>query len=75
MYAARYTATKSVEIQSPDYNEHVPGSWHVDKSGEWVDKAKAKVTFDVDTSIPQGEDEDKRHKDVLLVLDVSTSMA
>ena len=25
---------KSVEIQSNDYNN--PGSWHIDKSAEWV---------------------------------------
>lgn len=73
-YAARYTATKSVEIQSPDYNERVPGSGQVDKSGEWVGKGKAKVTFNVDTTDPQQQGENARHKDVLLVLDISDSM-
>lgn len=73
-YAARYTATKSVEIQFPDYNERVPGSWQVDKSGEWVGKGKAKVTFNVDTTDPQQQGENARHKDVLLVLDISDSM-
>ena len=59
---------KSVEIQSEDYNE--PGSWHIDKSAEWTDFGKARVTFDVNSVMKTGD----ILMDVILVLDVSGSM-
>ncbi len=60
---------KSVEIQSEDYD--APGSWHITKSADWTDTNKARVTFDV-TSVDY---DDTRYKDVILIIDVSGSMA
>ncbi len=60
---------KSVEIQSDDYNN--PGSWHIDKSAEWVGLNKAQVTFDVNTIAKM----EGNYKDIILVIDISGSMA
>ncbi len=60
---------KSVEIQSNDYN--APGSWHIDKSAEWVEFGKARVTFDVNSVMKTAEG---RYKDVIFVMDISGSM-
>ena len=59
---------KSVEIQSDDYNN--PGSWHIDKSAEWVGLNKAQVTFDVNSVMKTNEN----YKDIILVIDISGSM-
>ena len=61
---------KSVEIQSNDYNN--PGSWHIDKSAEWIGLGKARVTFDVNSVVKTS---DARYKDVIFVMDVSGSMS
>ncbi len=60
---------KSVEIQSDDYNS--PGSWHIDKSAEWIGLNKAQVTFDVNTIAKM----EGNYKDIILVIDISESMA
>ena len=60
---------KSVEIQSDNYND--PGSWHIDKSAEWISYDKARVTFDIDSILKSKEG---RYKDVILVMDISGSM-
>ena len=60
---------RNVEIQSEDYNS--PGSWHIDKSAEWIGIGKARVTFDVNSTIKTVEG---RYKDVIFVIDVSGSM-
>ncbi|MBR3210427.1 MAG: VWA domain-containing protein [Bacilli bacterium] len=59
---------KSVEIESSDYDE--PGSWHIDKSAEWIGPTTAQVTFDVNSVITTEE----KNEDVILVLDNSGSM-
>ena len=60
---------KSVEIESSNYDD--PGSWHVEKSAEWIGPNQAQVTFHVDSIIKT----DDHYKDIILVLDVSGSMA
>ncbi len=59
---------KNVEIQSDDYNN--PGSWHIDKSAEWIGLNKAQVTFDVNSVMKINDN----YKDIVLVIDVSGSM-
>ena len=70
---AALVPTKSVIItsQKTSYEEKEPGSWQVEKSGKWISKGKARVTFDVDTTL-MTEDKDT---DVILVLDISGSMS
>ena len=70
---AALTPTKSVIITSKNtsYEDKEPGSWQVEKSGKWVSKGKARVTFDVDTSL-MTEDTDT---DIIMVLDISGSMS
>jgi uncharacterized protein YegL len=70
-FSLRYTQEiKKVEIQSSDYNN--PGSWHIDKSAEWTDFGKARVTFDVSSVMKTSN---VRYKDVIFVMDVSGSMS
>ena len=59
---------KSVEIQSNDYNN--PGSWHINKSAEWIGLNKAQVTFDVNSVMKISDN----YKDIILVIDTSGSM-
>ena len=71
--AGTYTeVVKSIEIESPDYKDNTPGSFHIDKSAKWTGINKAKVTFDVKSimKVPKGN-----YKDIILVLDISESMA
>ena len=60
---------KNVEIQSDNYDN--PGSWHIDKSAEWVGLNKAQVTFDVNSV---AKTSNNNYKDIILVLDISCSM-
>jgi uncharacterized protein YegL len=70
---AALTPKKSVIITSKNtsYENSEPGSWQVEKSGKWVSKGKARVTFDVDTTL-MTEDRDT---DIIMVLDISGSMS
>ena len=70
---AALTPTKSVIITSEktSYEENEPGSWQVEKSGKWISKGRARVTFDVDTTL-MTEDKDT---DIIFVLDISGSMS
>ena len=70
---AALTPTKSVIITSRNtsYEDKEPGSWQVEKSGKWVSKGKARVSFDVDTTL-MTEDRDT---DIIMVLDISGSMS
>ncbi len=70
---AALTPTKSVIITSKktSYEEKQPGSWQVEKSGKWISKGRARVTFDVDTTL-MTEDKDT---DIIFVLDISGSMS
>ena len=63
---------KSVKIYSEntDYKQKDQGAFEITKSGKWVAKGEAEVTFDVETI----KKIDSKHADVLLVLDVSGSM-
>ena len=70
---AALTPTESVIITSRNtsYEDKEPGSWQVEKSGKWISKGKARVTFDVDTTL-MTEDTDT---DIIMVLDISGSMS
>lgn len=62
---------KSIEIESPDYKDKTPGSFHIDKSAKWTGINKAQVTFDVKSIMKVSEG---NYKDIILVLDISESM-
>lgn len=66
------TPVKSIIITSENtsYASKEGGSWQVEKSGKWINKEKARITFDVDTI----EMMDYSYNDVILVLDTSRSM-
>ena len=70
---AALTPTKSVIITSEktSYEENVPGSWQVEKSGKWISKGRARVTFDVDTTLMT----ENKDTDIIFVLDISGSMS
>ncbi len=59
---------RSVDFKSADYDN--PGSWYVEKSASWIDKNKAKVTFDVKSILKT----ENKYRDVILVMDISDSM-
>ncbi len=67
------TEVRSVTITSKklSYEQKDPGSWNIEKSAEWIQKGKARITFDVDTVLKT----ENAYTDVILVLDVSGSMA
>ncbi len=62
--------TVSFNSQELNYNSKEPGSIHVDKSAEWIAKNKARITFDIDTI----RQTNNLYRDVILVLDTSSSM-
>ena len=65
--------TRSILIQSENasYTSKDPGSWQVEKSGEWVKKGVAQVQFDVDTTLMTNN----QYTDIIFVLDISGSMS
>ncbi len=67
----------SVEITSNDWSENeserAGGSWHIDKSAEWTGYNEAQIKFKLDTT-PKYTTDEIRNFDVILTLDVSTSM-
>ena len=67
------TPIKSIILTSKNtsYEEKVPGSWQVEKSGKWISKGRARVTFDVDTTL-MAED---KNTDIIMALDISGSMS
>lgn len=69
---ASLTPVRSVTITSQqlDYQSQEPGSWQIEKSAWWTDTGKARITFDLDTVAI----EKNIAKDVIFVLDTSTSM-
>lgn len=69
---AALTPTESVIITSKNtnYENNEAGSWQVKKSGKWISKGKARVSFDVDTT----EMSKSKNTDVIMVMDVSSSM-
>jgi len=62
----------SVEIKSENanYDRKEAGAWKVTKSAKWIDKGKARITFNVDTITKSGTE----YNDFILVLDTSSSM-
>lgn len=63
---------KSISFTSEklNYNEKEPGSFKVEKSAKWIEKGKARITFDVDTVLKTKN----KNVDVIFVLDNSDSM-
>ena len=57
--------------QNLDYDKKEPGSFKVDKSAKWIGEGKAKITIDVESVIK----EKSLAKDIIFVLDVSSSMS
>ena len=66
------TSIPSIEIKSSNtnYDREEAGAWKVTKSAKWIDRGKARITFDVETIIKSNTD----YKDFILVLDTSVSM-
>ena len=69
---AALTPVKSIIItsQKTSFEDSKPGSWQVEKSGKWIDKGKAEVTFDVTSTLMKQNE----YTDVIFVLDISGSM-
>ena len=65
--------TRSILIQSENasYEAKDPGSWQVEKSGEWIKSGVAQVRFDVDTTLKLND----QCMDIIFVLDISGSMS
>lgn len=64
---------ESVSIESVEnYSSNTPGSWHIDKSAKWTGADTANVTFDVKSIL---KETNSKHKDIILVLDISGSMS
>lgn len=71
LFDSNYTEEiESIEIESPDYIDMEPGSWHIDKSARWTGIDTAQVTFDVSSIMKI----DENYKDIILVIDISGSM-
>jgi len=66
------TGVKTIHIfsENSDYESQNPGSFKIEKSGEWIDRGKARITFDVDTVMKTNN----QYTDIIFVLDVSGSM-
>ena len=64
---------KSITITSKNtnYENNESGSWQVIKSAEWLQKGKATVTLDVDTTAQTSY----KNTDIIFVLDISGSMS
>ena len=54
-----------------NYDKKEPGSFKVEKSAKWIGEGKAKITIDVESVIK----EKSLAKDIIFVLDVSSSMS
>ncbi len=59
-----------ITSENVSYEEKVPGSWQVEKSAKWISKGKARVTFNVDTTLMSKEEA----SDIIFVVDTSGSM-
>ena len=57
--------------QNLNYDKKEPGSFKVDKSAKWIGEGKAKVTIEVNSVMK----ESSQAKDIIFVLDVSSSMS
>ena len=61
---------KSVTIESSGYSSNTPGSTHIEKSGKWTERGKARVTFDVNTIAKISDN----YRDIIFLIDISGSM-
>lgn len=63
---------RSVETFSKNlnYESNEPGAWKVTNSAKWISKDKAQVSIDVESILKKN----KKNTDILLVLNVSSSM-
>ncbi len=59
-----------ITSENASYEGKVPGSWQVEKSAKWISKSRARVTFDVDTTLMAKEEA----SDIIFVVDTSSSM-
>ena len=59
-----------ITSENVSYEEKAPGSWQIEKSAKWIGKGKARVTFDVDTTLMAKEEA----SDIIFVVDTSGSM-
>ncbi len=59
-----------ISSENTSYEEKAPGSWQVEKSAKWISKSRARVTFDVDTTLMAKES----FSDIIFVVDTSSSM-
>ena len=59
-----------ITSENVSFEEKVPGSWQVEKSAKWISKSRARVTFDVDTTLMAKEEA----TDIIFVVDTSASM-
>ena len=62
---------KSVVIKSDGYDSKDAGSYQITKSAKWTSDTSAKITFNVDTNVKYK----KKNLDIILVIDISGSMA
>ena len=69
---AALTPTKSIIItsQKTSFEDSKPGSWQVEKSGMWIKRGTARVTFDVNTVLKTNNEA----TDIIFVFDISGSM-
>jgi len=69
---ALVTPIKSINFSSEklNYNKKEPGSFQIEKSANWVEKGKARITFNIDTV----EKKKNSNTDVFVLLDASDSM-
>ena len=69
---AALTPVKSIIITSEksSYEDKEPGSWQVEKSGKWIKRGTARVTFDVNTVLKTNNEA----TDIIFVFDISGSM-
>ena len=59
-----------ITSENVSFEEKVPGSWQVEESAKWISKSRARVTFDVDTTLMAKEEA----SDIIFVVDTSASM-
>ncbi len=59
-----------ITSENTNYENKEEGSWQVEKSAKWISKGKARVTFDVDTTLMSKEEA----SDIIFVVDTSGSM-
>ncbi len=67
------TPLKSIIITSKNtsFESKEVGSWQIKKSGKWISKGRARVVFDVDTTLMT----ENKSTDIIMVLDISGSMS